>query len=199
MRRGKGQLTFRFVLSAFTVTSCANLESTTTEPISPSTEAPPSPQVDVPAIDWDNPIDGELVSTFVAADAAVPFVLYVPKNLPAPESLLVTDASVPPASAVVALVYDVDGFGRVVIKEHFPDVPASEYAAINRGMLELNGQAHVHGTFEIVTIRESREALITTSEDGSTSSIFWLEGPIELIIRGPELDRSEVLKLAESI
>ncbi len=45
----------------------------------------------------------------------------------------------------------------------------------------------------------SQQALGTTSEDESTSSIFWLEADIEIVVRGPELDKSDVVTIAEKI
>lgn len=157
------------------------------------------PPVDVPEINWNNPIDGEPVPSLPAAQALVPFGIYEPKNVPSPTTLLVGPIGARQPDLVVAFLYDIEPYGRVVVKEHVPDVPVDEYVSSNREMLNLNGQSNVHGSFEVATIRGDREALITTSEDRTTSSIFWLEGAIEIVIRGPSLDRDAVIKLAESI
>lgn len=83
--------------------------------------------------------------------------------------------------------------------EHLPDVPISEYHAANRSLLEYNGQPNVSGSAEIVTIRTGLEALVTTSEDKSKPTIFWLENGIEYIIEGPDLESMDVLELAETV
>jgi hypothetical protein len=157
------------------------------------------PGVDAPSIDWENPINGEVVNDLTALDGKLPFDPVEPGGLGAPTKILVGPVGSDNASLVVAFLYESSDAGLVVVKEHLPDVPAKEYESANRQLLELNGQPNVHGSFEIVTIRSGAEALITTSEDASTSSIFWLEDGIEFIVRGPGLDRERAVQVAEKL
>lgn len=158
------------------------------------------PGVSTPLINWDNPIDGIPVASEAAAQLLVPFEIKPPGGFGAPLSIIVSPPNeIAAEGRVVAFIYDDPKYGRVTVKEHFPDIPPEQYNAENRSALDLNGQPNVSGTFEIVRIRGGKDALITTSADGSTSSIFWLEGQIEIIIRGPTLDRAACIALAERV
>jgi hypothetical protein len=126
----------------------------------------------------------------------------VPKDLGAPARILVTDPSLAPAQPefrVLALLYDLPTFGRVVVIEEIPQIPVVEFNSWWEHQATLNRSPGVHGTTTAVTVRGAVEAFITTAEDGSRSDIRWLEGDIEIVIEGPTLDRDQVVALANSI
>lgn len=150
-------------------------------------------------MDWDNPIHGFAANSVESAQRHVPFEIYKPKGLNGQIKLLVSPLGFEPEKRAIAFLFDAPEYGRVAVIQHFPDVPAGEYDAANENFLQYNGGPETHGTFEIVIIRDGRKALITTSEDGSTSSIFWLEGDTELMVRGPLLQRNDVIEIAEKI
>jgi hypothetical protein len=162
------------------------------------TGLPPS-TTDSPAVDWSNPIDGVPVASVSEAEASLPFQVHVPQGLGEPVKILVSEFSVDPETNVVALVFDTTRYGRVVVTEHLPEVPAEEYDAAHQALLELNGGPDTHGTFEIIEIRGGANALVTSSQDGSESTIFWLEDGIEFIVKGPDIGRANVLQVVEEI
>jgi hypothetical protein len=165
----------------------------------------PTGLFDSPSTDWDNPIGGIEVVSFREAAQRAPFHLYRPAGLGRPDKVLV-DSSSPRHPGVIALRYETGRFGLVVVTEAPPDAPIKEYEQSNRQfventreLLEESPDIPVSGTSEIVTIRHDQEALVTTSEDGSSSTIFWLEGHVELVVTGPALGREEVITIAGSI
>jgi hypothetical protein len=74
-----------------------------------------------------------------------------------------------------------------------------EYDSSQRDILGYNGDPDTHGSSEVVQIREGIQALVTTSVDRSSSTIFWRRGRTEIAIYGPELQRDEVIAIARSI
>jgi hypothetical protein len=83
--------------------------------------------------------------------------------------------------------------------QRLPDAPASEWRKSLEYFVSINGQPHVHGTAEFVRLSDNTEAFITTSEDKSRSMISWLRGDTKLIVRGPNLDRTSVIRIADQI
>jgi hypothetical protein len=153
----------------------------------------------VPQIDWDNPISGNEVPSLDVAERAVPFEVRAPKGLGQPTKHLMSPSSFHAGLRVVASLFDSPEYGRVIVIQHLPDLPVEEYHAANRSLVEMNGQPNVSGSAEILSIRGGLEALVTTSEDKTKSTVFWLENGVEYVVEGPHLDRSEVLRIAEGI
>jgi hypothetical protein len=141
-----------------------------------------APYEEVPT-DWDNPIGGKEVRSFHAAAERAPFELYRPTGLGRPRKVFISIPARHPSA--VAFLYKSVRFGLVVVIENVPDVPIDEYEESNRRLLAYNDRPDTHGTAEIVSIRDGREALVTTSEDRSSSTIFWLQGRTEIVIKGP--------------
>lgn len=152
------------------------------------------------AQNWDNPIDGVRMRSSQAAQEKVPFEIIEPRNLGAPLAIYVTPPQhSDPAGRVIAYVYDPAEYGRVVIKELVSEIPPEDWEAHVASMVARNGEPGLLGRFDAVTIRGGKTALVTTSEDGSESALFWLEGPVQVVIRGPELTFNEVVSIAESL
>jgi hypothetical protein len=183
------------VLGVF-LTACGSPSANPPAQVDATTE----PGVGVPPVDWENPIAGIEVPGLLAAQKLLPFEVYTPQLEASPFKVLVTDpAKTSLRDMVLALMYHTSNYGLVVIKEHNPDVPIDQYDTVNLELLAQNGQPGTHGSFELVPVRAAAKALVTTSEDQRQSSIFFLEGSIEIVIRGPELDRTDVIELANRI
>lgn len=158
-----------------------------------------SVSIDSPPTDWENPIDGVVVSSVAEAVKLVPFTVYPPRKLGNPTKILVSAPGVQPEMRVVAFLFDTPDYGRVVVTEHIPDVPPEQYDEANQSLVALNGEPNVHGSAEIVSIRGGKNALVTTSEDGSESTIFWLEGGVEFVVKGPSIDRENILQVVDDV
>jgi hypothetical protein len=152
-------------------------------------------------IDWHNPIGGVEVETLHEAQAALPFEIHEPKALGAPKEILSTpvDESAP-EDRVLALVYETKEYGLVLVEEHLPDVPVEEYQAGLEQLVEQSEGPNTQGSASLVTIRDGVEALLTVSEDESRAEIWWLhDDSFEMIVRGPELDPTTCIALANLI
>jgi len=166
-------------------------------PTAPSPSSTPGLPDDGMQHNWDNPIFGVPVASVDAAQAQVPFTVYVPKGLGSPTGVFATPTDVPPEGRAVAFVYDTPEFGKVDVVEHVPDVPPDQYDAEHENLVATNGDPQLHGRFDLVTIRAGQKALVTTSEDGTRSAIFWLEGDTEIVVEGPALSFEQVVAIAQ--
>jgi hypothetical protein len=154
-----------------------------------------------PQPNWDHPIGGEAVSLRKARQSVI-FDVVVPRSLGDPKSIFATsptEAATLPQDRAVAFVYDTSRYGRVNVVEHIPQVPLDRYDTQNQEVVELAASPDVGGSAEIVVIRRSKKALATTAEDESRSSIFWLEGNIEIVVRGPSLTKEQCIQIAEAL
>ncbi|MGZ4103767.1 MAG: hypothetical protein ACXVP8_00735 [Actinomycetota bacterium] len=154
-------------------------------------------QVDV---DWDNPIPAGIPWDNAKQDGSdwLPFTPIAPKNLGEPIQIVASDPNVVPRPVrVIAFLYNTPG-GRVVVKEHVPDVAPQTYLQAQRDLLNDNSSPTIGGHFEIVFIRGGEQALITIGTSGE-AALFWLEEGKEIIVRGPYLTRSTILDIASGI
>jgi hypothetical protein len=62
--------------------------------------------VDVPPVNWDNPIDGVPMPSLAAASNMLPFEVYAPATLGIPSGLFVSPPEFVPRQRAVALIYD---------------------------------------------------------------------------------------------
>ena len=149
--------------------------------------------------DWNNPIEGEVVTSVQAAEASVPFEVHVPLGLGQPSKILVSSSEVPKDERQVAFLFQTDRYGLVSIAEGPAVPPASEWEEFIQGAVDSNGTSH--GSAEIVTLHSGARALVTTSEDGAHSDICWLDasGTIEFCVKGPETSRNDVVEIANSV
>lgn len=154
-----------------------------------------APVGDEPHTNWENPIDGVRVDSFAQADAAISAALYEPRGLGPPTDLFVGQFN----AEVAALLYQTDAYGLVVVRESPPDASREVYEESQRELLDYNDKPDTHGRFEILTIRDGQQALLTVSEDGNDATIFWLEGKLEISIGGPSIGPIEAVELAKSI
>jgi hypothetical protein len=199
---------YEAVLSALTVRRCPRLAlvalALSLGAVGCGSRAAPGgePRANDNPVDWDRPIPAALeVPSIDQARPALAFTPYVPTGLGSPDRVLVTDPAImgDPTSRVLALIYDLPSLGRVVVEEGIPQIPPAQFNSSWRQQIALNGSPDVHGTLSEATIRNGLEAFIGTSEDGSQSTILWLEGDIEILITGPTLDRDQAVSLANSI
>lgn len=180
------------------LTSCAGVRGD--RQVKPRQEPDPAAFLHGHETNWDNPIGGVVVTLEELPQVAeeLPFAILTPIRLGVPDKILVSPPETEPEFRTLALLYDTEDYGRVVVIEHLPPVPVTEYDSAHEAWVaQANDPELVSiGSSEIVTIRGTRKALLTTSQDG-VSDIYWLEGAIEIIIRGPTLDRGEVLEIAD--
>ena len=97
-------------------------------------------------------------------------------------------------------VYDTDCYGRVVIEEHLPDMPAEGWKADADRLVAMNDDPMTHGTATLLAVRDGNDALTTTSEDGSVSDLRWLQdGKFEVLVRGPTLSLEQCVAIADGL
>ncbi|MBA3728482.1 MAG: hypothetical protein H0W94_04675 [Actinobacteria bacterium] len=144
-------------------------------------------------VDWEDPIDGVPVETVEQAQALLDFEVLEPEGLGEPTALFI---DLPDSPAVIAFVFESPRYGPVVVKEYRPDVPAEDWDASLEELVAGNDAPTRSGRADIVTIGDALRALVTTSEDGSVSSLFLHMGDKEISIRGPDLQFDDVVAIA---
>jgi hypothetical protein len=167
-----------------------------------SAPTPSGPAFDMVEPDFSAPVpNSETASDLDSAVALLPYEPLVPKGLGQPSRILVSRADTfAPADRAIGFVYDTPDFGRVDVVEHLQSISPQEYDAENKALLAENGKPTTHGSVQIINVRDGQQALITTSEDGKLSEIFWLErSNLEISILGPSLTSDDCQKLANSI
>ncbi|MDP9225716.1 MAG: hypothetical protein M3P18_18120 [Actinomycetota bacterium] len=130
------------------------------------------------------------------------FPVLKPHGLGPVNSVFVTDPHrVPLGSRALAFVFDdTRRYGPVDVVEEPMRVSRAEYDSENKTLLAENGSPLTHGSIALATVRGDKRALITTSEDGRTSDIFWMEHPgMEISIVGPFLDASDCAHIANGL
>jgi hypothetical protein len=158
------------------------------------------PEPVAPAVDWDNPIHGDLVSSLSEAQQQVKFDIptRIQELFGGPTKIYVTPPAVAPEDRVMAAIFMTD-FGQVIIQQQFPDVPADEYEAQNDRLFAENGDPNLHGSFSFVPLPGDRRGFVTTSPDGRVSDLRWLEGDTEILVRGPSLTLSQCVQVADEL
>jgi len=136
-------------------------------------------------------------SSLAAAEAVVPFDVYLPKGpLSDPVAIYTTDSGTPRADAVIEFVFDTSTYGRVVVFERRPEVPATDYdATIEETAKNYAG----NGVAEIHTIRGGIKGLLESFDGDSGFGIYWLENGVEFWLGGPNLSSDDILAIADGI
>jgi hypothetical protein len=131
----------------------------------------------------------------------VSFPIVTPQGLGPVQRVLISDPhQLPRTSRAVAFLFETRQYGRVDVVEEPMQVSRAEYDRENRGLLAQNGSPLTHGSVALPTVRGGKQALITTSEDGRTSYIFWMEHRgMEISIIGPSLNRSDCVQIANGV
>lgn len=154
---------------------------------------PPLP----PPTDWNNPISGVL-TTFDDAKAAGPAGLSQPK-LGSPTTILITPQLAGQTVRVVAFLYDLSPYGRVVVEVTPPEETQDQFHATDQSLAAGNGKPGTRGTVEIDTVRGGIEARVAIGDEGIPASITWLEGGLQFFVLGRALTRDDALSLAEKV
>ena len=150
-----------------------------------------------PALDWDQPITfGVPLLGLKGAQSSLPFSPRMPGGLGTPEKMFITANTVPENGRAIAFEFQTQAYGRVLVVERLPDVPAETYDEANRELIASNTGS---SELEIVSIRGGTEALVITSAEGRSAGIYWLEVPIEFWVTGESLTRDQVLEIANSV
>jgi hypothetical protein len=150
--------------------------------------------VDRPKINWDNPINGNEESLAVARQKGPPGVFQ--PGLGEPAHVFLARGSSP---STVVFVYDLTRDGRVLVYETKSDVSAAQYHESLRSVANQTAGGCHTGSFEIRTIRGGTEAMLTISDDGSSSTVDWLQRGLQIRIHGRTLSAERALVLAERI
>jgi hypothetical protein len=177
------------VASAFAGSACARASG-------------PSEGPQEPSEDWDHPFHekGVEVSSATIAAEDVGFAVYEPEGLGQAIGIYVSPTA-PDELGAVYFVYQTTTYGRVWVGEWSPpDSPdPDQRLASYQAAVADNGKPGVHGTAAIVAVRGATPALLTTAEDGSTSTLEWVEEDLEFVVRGPVLTQVQVLTIANSL
>jgi hypothetical protein len=146
-------------------------------------------------------LDATRVANFRAANKLLSFDALRPQGLGRIRALFISDPRMLRLeSRAVAAEFETPPYGQVNVVEEPMRLPRAEYDAENRGLLAENGSPLMHGSVSVVTIRDDKQALITTAEDGDTSDIFWMEhAGVEISISGPSLDARDCMHIANRI
>jgi len=145
---------------------------------------------------WTNPIGG-VEGSMRAAQTRVPFKLHLILGLPRPFRILLTPGR-PRDLRVAVLQYNTQ-WGLVDEYEEIPQLSLRQFRAVISYWVGLNGKTGTEGSTAAVKLVDGSPALMTTSADGGTSDIRWIEAGVEYKIRGPSLTRTECITLANDV
>lgn len=146
---------------------------------------------------WTNPIGGVHEGAMRTAQRQVPFKLHVIGGLPRPFQILLTPGR-PRDLRVVVLQYNTQ-WGLVDEYEETPQLSLRQFRAVIRYWVGLNGKPGTAGSTTAVKLADGSPALITTSADGATSDIRWIEAGVEYKVRGPSLTKKVCVTLANEV
>ncbi len=181
------------IVAAF-ATGCSQVGAAGTSGAQPGNEEP--------GINYNAPIpNGVAVATAADAAAAISaFQVHDPKGLTGQETIYVTPPGTPTNAQAVAFVFQTPSYGLVDVVEGVPEQSTTaEYNAANEALVAQNGQPYTHGSITTVTIRGGEEAFLSTSEDGTLNTVFWMENAIEFATEGPTLTADQAIQIANSI
>jgi len=145
-------------------------------------------------MNWANPIPGDRQATLANAQAIMPFRLTTIPSLPSPRRVFVTPGQ--SRSLMVAVLQYMTPQGLLNEYEELPQLSNSQFQHMVKYWVALNGKPGTEGTATAVTIDGRYAALVTTSADGGTSDIRWIEAGVEYKIRGPSLTQAYCVELA---
>ena len=158
-----------------------------------------------PPIDWNHPINGHQVTSRSAAQPDLTFQSRDPQGLSNLKAIFETGAPnqtptvAERAGKALAFVYDDSTYNRVVVIEQALNESETELLDSFTAAVANNNQPNVSGSAEIVTIRKSISALVTTSADGTISDIRWAENGVVFLIEGPQLTRENAMAIAQGV
>jgi hypothetical protein len=137
------------------------------------------------------------------AVARFPVPLRVPSDLGAPIAIQVADRATgaPAGQAGFAFEYRLNGNPLDVIEVARSQPPSKFYAGLHAMVNQWTGMPTLlHGSFTFVHLSDGTEALITTAEDGTTSTILFVDPDnVEVMIQSPHLTANSALRLANDI
>jgi len=155
---------------------------------------------------WDRPLaNSHQVSSSDQAASELAFSPRDPRNLGASRAIFVTGNGTATASAsekatrVLAYVFDSPTYGRVVVTEEPLRGSPEDFLAAMQDLVTGNGKSGRSGSGQIAVIRGAKQALITTSEDGTRSDIRWIEDNIVFLVEGPMLSQRAVVDIANGV
>ncbi len=142
--------------------------------------------------DWDHWFPhAVLAETESVAEADLTFSPHFPQGLDVEPAIYLS-----PVYTAVAYVYDSPKYGRVVIVESRPDIrdSAARYDIYKRLEAQSNEPGAV-GSIRVDTIR-GLPALVSTSEDGKSSSVEIVLDDVQITVMGPILSEDAAIDIA---
>jgi hypothetical protein len=127
----------------------------------------------------------------------VGFQLHSISTLPPPYRILITPDR-PLKQRVMVLQYHTSA-GLVDEYEEAPQLNRSEFRAMVKHWVGLNGKPGTEGSSAAAQLKGGYPATITTTASGSTSDIRWIQTGIEYMIRGPSLTKTDCIRFANAL
>ncbi len=137
------------------------------------------------------------------ASSKLAFNPMVPKGLGSPTKILVQLGNLELDRRPIAMIYDNASYGRIIVKQGLPEGTPEEEEAFLASVPKMGAECCAgipgSGHSELVSIRGSITALVTETDDRSTADITWVEGRLLLSVSGPDLQRDEVIDIANAL
>lgn len=191
-------------LAALGMVACGAPRSdlSTADPASLSGSRPGGADMGMQPHDWNAPpLGGVKVSSTDEADGYLAFKPREPSGLGAPQAIYVqtlgTDAE--RASRAIVFVYITEQYGLVRLTMQIDGMSAEQRHNSSVTAVARNNDPNTRGQAEITSIKGGTEALLGYPPDEARVIISWREGPILLIVSGPNLARDEALQIAENL
>ncbi|MGH7428461.1 MAG: hypothetical protein ACREJ4_08935 [Candidatus Methylomirabilaceae bacterium] len=163
----------------------------------------PPPAAAGPQHEWDNPILGIAMPNLAEASSKLAFNPLVPKALGNPTKILVQLGNLNLDRRPIAMIFDHPSYGRVIVKEGLPEGTPEQEMAFLASVPKMGAECCAgipgSGHSELVAIRGSITALVTETDDRSIADITWVEGGLLLNVSGPDLQRQEVIAIANAL
>lgn len=146
---------------------------------------------------WDDPIPGSRAVASVDEAAALLRNAFAPRALEGlgqPRSLRVALDSEDPRFGFLVFVYDVEGYGRILVVEKPDEMTVQDFVD---QWHQLAGRSDLPGDTESVWIRGGTVEAFLLTNSGGLSEFRWREGKVHFLVRGRTTTRDQMLDLAK--
>ena len=150
-----------------------------------------------------NPILGEPMANAQEAEKHLAFTPLEPRGLGDPWRIEVQVGNSDIRRRPIAFLYDHPEYCRVFVIEMLPEMSPAEHAASIARVPAMHDECcrgvpgSGHG--EMVQIRGGISALLSEVDDRSQGTLEWVEGTLVMVVRGPQLQRDELIAIANAL